>query len=100
LISTLILGISFLAIKGYEWYELALDGFTISSGLPAATFYITTGVHGAHVIAGLIGISYLIVKSVKGGFNSERYVAVENIGLYWHLVDIVWVFLFPLFYLI
>jgi cytochrome c oxidase subunit I+III len=100
LLSTFLLGLLFLANKAVEWSELFHRGFTFGSGLPASTFYLTTGVHGAHVLAGLIAILYLLIKAFRGGFGPAKHEAVEYVGLYWHFVDIVWVFLFPLFYLL
>ncbi len=100
LLSTFLLGAAFLAIKASEWSELFRRGFTLSSGLPGSTYYLTTGTHGLHVLAGLVGLLYLIAKASKGGFTMENHDAVENFGLYWHFVEIVWVFIFPLFYLI
>jgi cytochrome c oxidase subunit I+III len=95
------LGFVFLDIKlGFEWPDLYRSGFTISSGLPASTYFVLTGLHAAHVAVGLVGILYLMFRASKNGFTSTKNVAVENIGLYWHFVDIVWMFLFPLFYLI
>ncbi len=100
LIGTFVLGLAFLLIKGFEWSELFGHGVTFSSGLPATAFYVTTGAHGAHVAAGLILLLYLLAKAFKGRFSKEDHGAVEYFGLYWHFVDIVWMFLFPLFYLI
>ena len=101
LASTIALGVAFLTIKlGFEWPELYSKGFTINSGLPASTYYLLTGVHAMHVAAGLIAVSYLLVRSYSGGFTATKHSGVENVGLYWHFVDIVWMFLFPLFYLI
>lgn len=101
LIGTFILGLAFLIIKlGFEWPELLAKGFTLMSGLPAATYYATTGAHAIHVAVGLVAIGYLVTKAFRGGFTVEKNAAVEGIGLYWHFVDIVWMFLFPLFYLI
>ena len=101
LMGTLVLGVSFLAIKlGYEWPQYYKNGFTISSGLPGSTYFVLTGLHALHVIAGLVAISYLSFRAFGGGFTSENHAIVENTGLYWHFVDIVWMFLFPLFYLI
>jgi cytochrome c oxidase subunit I+III len=95
------LGFVFLAIKfGAEWPDLIRNGFTINSGLPGSTYYVLTGVHAMHIVAGLFGISYLLYRTVTGGFNADNHSGVENVGLYWHFVDIVWMFLFPLFYLI
>jgi cytochrome c oxidase subunit I+III len=101
LVSTFVLGASFLVIKlGFEWPELYSKGFTITSGLPASTYYLLTGVHAVHLTAGLVGVGYLIARAFSGGFANSKHSSVENIGLYWHFVDIVWMFLFPLFYLI
>jgi cytochrome c oxidase subunit I+III len=100
LVTTFLLGLAFLIVKGFEWSKLFEEGFVPGSGLPADTYYAITGAHAAHVIAGLVAMLYLILKAFKGRFSSEKHVAVENFGLYWHMVDIVWVFLFPLFYLL
>jgi len=101
LLSTLALGASFLIIKlGIEWPTYYRNGFTISSGLPGSTYFVLTGLHAAHVGAGLVAVGYLTIRAFNGGFTSSKHSAVENIGLYWHFVDIVWMFLFPLFYLI
>lgn len=100
LLMTLALGITFMVVKGYEWAGLYSEGFTLTSGLPAATYYIALGLHGAHVIGGLIAIAFLLLKVYRNGSAKESYVGVENTGLYWHMVDVIWLFLFPLFYLV
>jgi cytochrome c oxidase subunit I+III len=101
LAGTLALGITFLTVKlGFEWPELLRNGFTPSSGLPGSTYFALTGVHAMHVAVGLVAVGYLMVKAFQGGFTSQKHSAVENVGLYWHFVDIVWMLLFPLFYLI
>jgi cytochrome c oxidase subunit I+III len=101
LVSTFALGVTFLIIKlGFEWPDLIRSGFTINSGLPGSTYYVLTGVHAVHVAAGLMAIGYLMFRAFNGGFTSAKNSGVENVGLYWHFVDIVWIFLFPLFYLI
>ena len=63
-------------------------------------YFAMTGLHGIHVIAGMIVIAWLIAKARKGVFGPDRFAAVDFVGLYWHLVDLVWIFLFPLLYLI
>lgn len=63
-------------------------------------YYLMTGLHGIHVTIGIVIISWLMIRAYKGHFDSEYYTPVEITGLYWHLVDIIWIFLFPLFYLI
>jgi cytochrome c oxidase subunit I+III len=99
--STFALGAVFLIIKlGYEWPDLISKGFTINSGLPASTYYVLTGLHALHVAVGLVAVAYLMFRAYNLSFNSTKHMAVENVGLYWHFVDIVWMFLFPLFYLI
>ena len=100
LLCTFGLGTAFLLIKGYEWLGLMAKGFVIWSGLPASTYYVTTGAHGIHVGVGLVAVLYLLIKAQKGGFSAQQHAGVENIGIYWHFVDVIWMFLFPLFYLI
>ncbi len=63
-------------------------------------YFVMTGIHGVHVVVGMIVIGVLAVMAWRGSFSSEWYTPVELTGLYWHLVDIVWIFLFPLLYLI
>jgi cytochrome c oxidase subunit I+III len=106
---TLILGSLFMAVKATEWYAYFTGNygphppaqpFTFSSQLPGSTYFFTTGLHGAHVVAGLLITVYLIKKATSGGYSAKNHLGIENFGLYWHFVDILWVFLFPLFYLI
>ena len=59
-----------------------------------------TGLHGIHVVIGMVVIGWLIWKGMKGHFGSKYYTPVDLGGLYWHVVDLIWIFLFPLFYLI
>ena len=99
--STIVLGLMFLLVKlGFEWPGLLSKGFNLSSGLPADTYFVLTGAHAVHVAIGLFAVSYLLVKALKGGFSADKHSGVENVGIYWHFVDIVWMLLFPLFYLI
>jgi cytochrome c oxidase subunit I+III len=98
---TFALGFAFLDLKlGFEWPDLLRKGFTINSGLPESTYFVLTGVHAVHVAVGLVAVGYLLIRAFNGGFTSKKHSAVENVGLYWHFVDIIWMFLFPLFYLI
>jgi len=100
LAGTFLLGLAFLVNKGLEWEELFGHGFTFGSSLPASSYFVTTGAHGAHVLGGLVLMVYLISKAIRGRYLKDDYHTIEHFGLYWHFVDIVWVFLFPLFYLI
>ncbi|CAN5492025.1 cytochrome c oxidase subunit 3 family protein [soil metagenome] len=70
------------------------------TGLFFAIYYMMTGIHGLHVLIGIVAISYLAIRARKGAYTSVYYTPVENVGLYWHVVDIIWIFLFPLMYLI
>lgn len=63
-------------------------------------YFVMTGLHGIHVLAGMIMLGWLLRRSLRGDFGSRNYTAVDLGGLYWHLVDLVWIFLFPLLYLI
>lgn len=98
LIYTAIIGTIFLSIQVYEYYELIHKGFDPSSGLMGSTFYLQTGFHGAHVAAGVILILGMAYKAHSGAMDDPS--DVENIGLYWHFVDVVWVLLFTLVYLV
>jgi cytochrome c oxidase subunit I+III len=99
--ATFALGASFLSIKIIEWFQLLTRDppFTIASGLPGSTYYFMTGIHAVHIIVGLAFMAFLITKGVKGGFTKTNHDAVTYFTMYWALVDIVWVFLFPLLYL-
>jgi cytochrome c oxidase subunit I+III len=102
--ATMLLGLTFLAIKGWEWHHEIYDvGITLTQNphgppIQATIYYVTTGLHGIHVIIGLIVASFLFVRAYQGYYLDDHR-PVEYFGLYWHFVDIVWVFLFPLFYL-
>jgi cytochrome c oxidase subunit 3 len=63
-------------------------------------YFLMTGLHGVHVVVGMALITWLLIRSLKGEFSSEYFTPVDLIGLYWHLVDLIWIFLFPLLYLI
>lgn len=103
---TFILGAMFMGIKVSEWTNLANmpnGGFVLSNpgfSLAASAYYIVVGLHGAHVTAGLIMMLYLMKKTTSGHYTKDNHEAIENFGLYWAFVDIVWCFVFPLFYLL
>jgi len=63
-------------------------------------YFMMTGLHGIHVLLGMVAITWLLVRALKGHFSSEYYAPVDITGLYWHLVDLIWIYLFPLLYLI
>jgi len=107
LAATLVLGITFLSIQAFEYTKLFFEEGLTFTGAPGginplygSTFYIQTGVHGSHVFAGVLAMAYTTIKAFKGGFTKENHEAVELVGLYWHFVDVVWIFLFTIVYLI
>jgi len=65
-----------------------------------AIYFAMTGLHGLHVLAGIIVLTIVLIVAVRRGFGQENFTAVDLSGLYWHLVDLIWIYLFPLFYLI
>ncbi|GGC55933.1 cbb3-type cytochrome c oxidase subunit I [Haloferax sulfurifontis] len=97
--ATFVLGIGFLVNKGLEWQHLFHEGLWLSTNVRASTFFLTTGLHAAHVIAGLLVALYLTARAWRGAYLEDSR-SVEYFGLYWHFVDIVWLFLFPLFYIL
>jgi len=101
--ATILLGFTFLAIKMWEWHHEVFDrGVTLSQNahgepIQASVYYVTTGLHGS-TSWGLLIAMFLFYRAYQGHYlDDER--PVEYFGLYWHFVDIVWVFIFPLFYL-
>ena len=100
LIATAALGLVFLGGQAFEFNKLANEGLSLSSNLFGATFFTTTGFHGTHVLIGVIWIASVLVRAFRGGVTPENNLSVEMVGLYWHFVDIIWIFLFPLLYLV
>jgi cytochrome c oxidase subunit I+III len=95
------LGATFLMIKlAIEWPREMANGFVITGGIAPSTYYTLMGAHAVHVGVGLGGLVYLMAKGFAGKFTPQSHTSLELIGLYWAFVDIVWIFLFPLFYLI
>ena len=96
---TLILGVIFLAIQLYDYWELlTVEGFGIDSGIYGTLFYTMTGFHGAHVLGGVIGLAVILSRGLAGQFTKRHHVAVEAVHYYWHFVDVVWVLLFLVLY--
>jgi len=125
LVLTLVLGVTFLGIKAVEYHEKYTDRLIPGKLIPGAEFgpdphklhllegatlkqvemfywiyFAMTGMHAVHMIIGAGLLTYLIIFSLKRRFDPEYHGPVEVIGLYWHFVDIVWIFLFPLLYLL
>jgi cytochrome c oxidase subunit 3 len=110
LLITVFLGLAFLAMKGVEYYkdldEHLWPGPQFKAGLPPEAqifwclYWIMTGVHAIHVSVGIVVLSVMAWMGKQGRFSDAYYTPIENTGLYWHFVDVIWIFLYPLLYLI
>ena len=121
LVLTFLFALTFLVVKYFEYtakFEhgifpgAAFDPHGVSHGVDYAMYnvpyarqffsiyFVMTGIHGVHVLVGMGLFTWITIRAINGEFSSEYYTPVENCGLYWHLVDIIWIFLFPLLYLI
>lgn len=111
LVTTIACAGVFLVVKYFEYSHKIHDGllpgthFT-NTELPQqahvffSLYFMMTGLHGIHVIIGMLLISWLVIRNARGDFSAEFFTPVEIVGLYWHLVDLIWIYLFPLLYLI
>ena len=100
LAATALLGMTFLAGQCYEFTEFVYEGLKLQTNLFGSTFFVLTGFHGTHVTIGVIWLWSLFMLAVRGQLPQERALDVEICGLYWHFVDVVWVAIFTLVYLI
>jgi cytochrome c oxidase subunit III len=100
LIATFFLGLAFLIGQAFEFTTLAREGLSLSKNLFGATFFTLTGFHGAHVLVGLIWIVFVLVRAYNGKLTIENHSSLELVGLYWHFVDLVWIIIFTIVYLI
>ncbi len=97
---TILLGLAFLGVKGIEYAEKFHHGHVPGSGIFWDCYFTLTGCHGLHVLAGVLANLWVLWLTFRKDFLEERGHIVEISGLYWHFVDVVWIFLFPLLYLI
>jgi cytochrome c oxidase subunit III len=124
LVATILIGAAFVGIQAIEYSKLAEEGFVpvaasyhavgraaaeggaegaaaiVGGPLYGATFYTMTGFHGAHVTIGVICLIFVLIRAMKGSYTQADHRGVELIGLYWHFVDLVWIILFTIVYLI
>ncbi len=103
--ATALLGASFVGMQAFEWTKLIVDEGVRPWGNPmgaaqfGSTFFMITGFHGLHVSAGVIYLAIVARKVARGDYDQKGYDIVEIAGLYWHFVDLVWVFIFAFYYL-
>jgi len=122
LLATILLGATFVSIQGVEYWKLVHEGFTpagftagshitelvaqgklsdVTGGLYCSTFFTMTGFHGFHVTCGVFSMLYLyLFKALPGKYTSQDFGGIEVVGLYWHFVDLVWIILFTIVYLV
>ncbi len=112
LLATMALGTVFLCIKGYEWHAVYTEHHVPGMGFhfPApyqdtaqiffSFYFALTGMHALHMVIGVGLLTYLLLKARRGEFTPAHHAHVDIVGLYWHFVDIIWIFLFPLLYLV
>ena len=110
---TMLLGLAFLGIKGYEWWEkfqehhvpgpsFHMEGTPLQgqAQLFFSLYFAMTGLHALHMVIGVGVMSVLLLQAYRGKYSAEYYTPIDVGGLYWHFVDIIWIYLFPLLYLI
>lgn len=100
-LATITLGAAFLCGTGTEWYRLIYkEGFTISTNLFGTTYYSLVGLHAFHVMVGLLSLTTVMVFTMTGSVGSEHAERVDVLSLYWHFVDVVWIVVFTVVYVI
>jgi cytochrome c oxidase subunit III len=97
---TIVLGVAFLSGQAWEYAQLSADGFTISTSVYGASFFSLTGFHALHVLAGLCAIALIAAAARSQGYGPHRLGPVEAVSYYWHFVDVVWVLLFAIIYVL
>jgi cytochrome c oxidase subunit 3 len=112
LLITLVCAGIFLGVKYFEYSHKFHEGLlpgkfyhhqgdTVPNQFMFFSFYfMMTGLHGIHILGGMVVITWLLIRAMKGHFTANYYTPVDMVGLYWHLVDLIWIYLFPLLYLI
>ena len=111
LVLTMLLGATFLVIKGFEYAQhfaegifpgryYAFDGLPEGGKLFFTLYYLMTGLHGLHVVGGMAALTVATVRAAQGTYGPAHYTPLELVVLYWHLVDVIWIFLWPLLYLV
>jgi cytochrome c oxidase subunit 3/cytochrome o ubiquinol oxidase subunit 3 len=100
LMATALLGMTFISGQVYEFTAFVKEGFTVRSSNAGSAFFVLTSFHGAHVTIGVIMLLTLVGVSLRGHLPTERSETVELVGLYWHFVDIVWIVIFTVVYLL
>lgn len=100
LLSTALFGTIFLGGQIYEFTSFVHEGFTLTTNQSGSTFFVLTGLHGTHVVLGIVWLGTLLGLSFRGKLTNKDSEKVEMAGLYWHFVDVIWIVIFTIIYLI
>jgi len=100
LVTTALLGMVFISGQVYEFTSFVTEGMGYTTNTASSAFYTLTGFHGVHVSLGIVMLMSLFMMSLRGRLPKERSEVVEIVGLYWHFVDVVWILIFTVVYLI
>ena len=101
IVITLVLGLGFVGgVLGVEWPSAIAEGITPSTNTAGAIFFMMTGMHALHVVTGLIFLIVVLRNGRRGLYSAEKHWAVEAAAVYWHFIDVVWIFFYPALYLI
>jgi cytochrome c oxidase subunit 3 len=112
LMITIVCGAIFMVVKYFEYSHKIHDGLlpahffkfgeAVHSNLPMyfGFYFCMTGLHGLHVLIGMGLITWVMIRNMRGDFDAHNYTAMEGVGIFWHIVDLIWIFLFPLLYLV
>jgi cytochrome c oxidase subunit 3 len=98
---TVLLGSLFLCIQGYEWYHMHHQGLWFNTGgVYGSSFFVLTGFHGLHVLIGVLMIAWALIRQLGGAYTAQSHTYLILAGMYWHFVDVVWLFLYSVLYLV
>ncbi len=97
---TFVLGVIFLILQAYDYTVLGAEGMSLGSGPFGTTYFTLTGFHGAHVFGGVLMLGVVLYRGMSGQFSEKHHDAVEAASLYWHFVDVVWIVLFSVLYIL
>ena len=98
--ATLVLGITFLLVQAYDYSVLMAEGLSLGATTFGTTYFTLTGFHGAHVFGGVLMLGVVAYRGMAGQFSAKHHDMVEATSLYWHFVDVVWIILFSILYLL
>ena len=100
LIFTILFGIAFLVLKGFEYQEKISHGYSFGYNSFFNFYWLLTGFHFIHVLVGVLLLSYMAIKIHQGTYDTNNYEDVETSAVFWHMCDLIWIFLFPIIYLL